>query len=122
MFHVESAKYMDLTRLTDTVYMAEVREADRRKNADPLYIAERTVYLESLLPVISKQLRETSSWQMPKDISINESVAICLILDIRDAFPNPVSQFLSVQPWLQAWMLKKWRMTSYVGQRVGVVE
>ena len=113
---------MDLIRLNDKKYMAEIAAENRKKNADPVFIAERTIYLESLLPVIGKQLRETASWQMPKDITTNESVALCLVLNISEAFPNPVAQFLLVQPWLQAWMLKKWRMEQYIGQRVGLIE
>lgn len=113
---------MDLTRLGDKNYMAEIAAASAKRDMDPLYIAERTAYLESLLPVIAEQIRKTSSWQMPHDISLNESVAICLVLSIKEAFQNPVAQFLSVQPWLQAWMLKKWRMHKCIGQRVGLIE
>lgn len=113
---------MNLTRLNDKEYMANIVAENRKRNADPLLIAERTIYLESLLPVIRKQLQETASWQMPEDITINESVAICLVLNIREAFQNPVAQFLLVQPWLQAWILKKWRMEKYIGQRVGSIE
>lgn len=113
---------MDLTRLGDKNYIAEIASANAKRNADPLYIAERAVYLESLLPVIAEQIRVTSSWQMPDGISMNESVAICLVLGIKEAFQNPVAQFLSVPPWLQAWMLKKWRMEKCIGQRIGLIE
>lgn len=113
---------MDLTRLGDKKYMADIAEETKKRNADPIYIGERTNYLESLLPVISKQLRETASWKMPGDININESVAICLALNISEAFPNHTAQFLSVQPWLQAWVLKKWRMEQFIGQRIGSIE
>lgn len=117
-----TGKIMDWTRLGDKSYIAEVSADNARREADPLYIAERTAYLESLLPVIAEQIRKTSSWQMPQDISPNESVAICLALSIKEAFQNPVAQFLSVQPWLQVWMLKKWRMEKCIGQRVGLIE
>ena len=113
---------MDLARLSDKQYVTEIAAENKRKNADPIFITGRTIYLESLLPVIGKQLRETASWQMPQDITINESLALCLVLNIREAFQNPTAQFLSVQPWLQAWILKKWRMEQFIGQRVGSIE
>ncbi len=113
---------MDITRLGDKKYMAEIAAANKKKNADPEYISERTDYLESLLPLIAEQIRKTSSWQMPEGTTPNESVAICLVLGIKEVFQNPVAQFLSVQPWLQAWMLKKWRMEKCIGQRIGSIE
>jgi hypothetical protein len=113
---------MDLTRLGDKKYIAELAAESKRVNADPIYIGERTNYLDSLLPVIGKQLRETASWQMPQGININESVAICLALNIKEAFQNHTAQFLSVPPWLQAWVLKKWRMENFIGQRIGSIE
>jgi hypothetical protein len=118
--------FMDITRLGDKKYMAEIAAANKKKHADPEYISQRTVYLESLLPLIDEQIRMTASWQMPQDISPNESVAICLALNNKEvfsaAFSNPVAQFLTVQPWLQAWILRKWRMEKYIGQRVGFIE
>ena len=118
----ELEEKMDLTRLTDKTYMTNIMAKSKQRNADPVFISERTTYLESLLPVISKQLRETASWKMPGDITINESVALCLALNIKEAFPNHTAQFLSVQPWLQAWILKRWRMEQFIGQRVGIIE
>ena len=113
---------MDLTRLSDKQYINEITAENKMKNVDQVFILERTNYLENLVLVIGKQLRDTDSWQMPHDITINESVALCLVLNIREAFQNPTAQFLSVQPWLQAWILKKWRMEQYIGQRVGLIE
>lgn len=111
---------MDLTRLGDKEYMKELATEDKRRNADPIYITQRTVYLETLFTVIGKQLRETAGWQMPQDISPNESVALCLAHNIKEVFQNPTAQFLSVQPWLQAWILKRWRMEHFLGQRIGI--
>lgn len=117
---------MDITRLGDKNYMAEIAAANKKKNSDPEYISERTAYLESLLPLIAEQIRKTASWQMPQDISPNESVAIILALNNNEvfsaAFSNPVAQFLAVPHWLQAWILNKWRMEKYIGQRVGFIE
>jgi hypothetical protein len=117
-----SGEMMDLTRLGDKNYTVEIAAASAKRDADTSNITERTAYLESLLPVIAEQIRKTSSWQMPQDITINESVAICLVLGIKDAFKNPVAQFLSVQPWQQAWMLKKWQMEKCNGQRIGLID
>jgi hypothetical protein len=109
---------MDLTRLGDKKYLSEMAAESKKRNADPIYVGERTNYLESLLPVIGKQLRDTATWQMPQDINLNESVAICLALNIREAFTNHTAQFLSVQPWV----LKKWRMEHFIGQRIGSID
>lgn len=113
---------MDFSWIGNKKKTADMALDIQKRNADPIYISERTIYLDSLLPVIEKQLRETASWQMPQGITANESVAVCLALNITEAFSNHTVQFLLVSPWLQAWVLKKWRMERFIGQRIGFTE
>ena len=113
---------MDLTRIGDPKYIAEMVAAQRSRGADAQYVAGRIEVLEQLAKEWSAVALRNPAAQEPPNISINESVAIKLALHREGEFKQPVAQFIALEPWQQAWVLRKWRMESYIGRKLGVAE
>ena len=102
---------MDLNRIGDPKYMAELRAETMSREADPQFITGRIELMEELM-------RQWGIGDAPrpaglKSLSINEFVAVALALNRKNEFQSPVGQFLCLQPRLQAWVLRQLKIDKY---------
>ena len=107
---------MDLNRIGDPKYMAELRAETMAREADPQFISGRIEVMEELM-------RQWGTGDAPRpaglnSLSINEFVAVALALNRKNEFQNPAGQFFSLQPWLQAWVLRQLKLEKYSGGRI----
>ena len=111
---------MDLNRIGDQNYMAELKAAHLARESDLQYVAERAAVLKKL----ADKWGPGDSPRPPEfddaGITANEFVAIALAVHREHQFRQPTAQFLSLRPWQQAWVLQMWKLEKYIGYRIGV--
>ena len=111
---------MDLNRIGDQNYMAELKTAYLAQESDMQYVSERVAVLKKL----ADKWGAGDSPQPPEfddaGISANEFVAIALAVHREYQFGQPTAQFLMLRPWQQAWVLQMWKLEKYIGCRIGV--
>lgn len=111
---------MDLNRIGDPAYIAELKAAQLAKSSDHQYIDARLALLEDLATAWKADDLQRPYGLSPPNVSTNEYIAIALATHRESEFKQPVAQFLMLEPWLQAWVLRKWRLERYIGLRVGL--
>jgi len=89
-------------------------EAIAKSNAaqnDPAYIASR----EAILGELAEAWRPRSASRPAglQKVSINELIAVALAIGRDNEVEHPLRQFAVLQPWLQEWVIRKWRALGY---------
>lgn len=113
---------MDLSRLTDSQYMADQAKQHRAMVEDPVWLTQRYLLLDRLATEWGTTCPTRPKSFDAQPMSTDEFVAIALALHRDSEYSRPSAQFVLLQPWLQFWVLKKWRMEKYIGRRLGVSE
>jgi len=107
---------MDLNRIGDRKYMAELRAETMSHETDPQFIT-------GCIEVMEKLMRQWGIEDVPRpaglnNLSTNEFVAVALALNRKNEFQSPAGQFLCLQPWLQAWVLRQLKIEKYSDGRI----
>lgn len=106
-----------VARLFDPVRIEE----ERRRQSDPNFIAERIAFLDRVAAAWGPGTEAPVELQ-PPHMSVNEALAVTMATGRQHEIKRPIEQFIEVQPWLQGWVLKKWKMADYIGRRLGMAE
>ena len=113
---------MDLTRISDPRYIEELRNAQIKQANDPEFVAGRLEILEELARQWGAGDLSRPEGLVPERVSTDEFVAVALAVHREREFEHPVAQFVLIAPWLQAWVLRKWKMEKYIGKRLGITD
>ena len=100
--------------------MAELRTETMAREADPQFITCRIEVMEKLMRQWGTE--DASRPAELNSLSINEFVAVALALNRKNEFQNPAGQFFSLQPWLQAWVLRQLKLEKYSDGRMEVTD
>jgi hypothetical protein len=104
---------MDLARLSDPKYIAELSAAAKSRGADSQYTYERLSLLDRLASEWGPGHSPRPDSLLTSSITVDEFVAIALAVKRVHEFNQPVAQFNVMQPWLQSWVLQRLNLEQY---------
>lgn len=111
---------MDLNRIGDPKYTAELRAEMMAREADLQFITGRIEVMEKLMRQwgTGDALRPAGL----SSLSINEFVAVALALNRENEFQNPAGQFFLLQPWLQVWVMRQLKLEKYGNNEIDATD
>lgn len=101
--------------MNEPLDIATMAARARAEQADPNFAGEHLRVLDALVYQWGTGDSPRPAGAQPGNISINEWAALAIATQHDREFRQPVAQFLSIPPWLQAWVLKRLRMENHIG-------